>query len=120
VVGALSPATDLGTGQPLEHALRTAALDGRLDPDAVHAVLLAAGHRVQRRPRERPAGLTGRELEVLHLIVRGRSNQAIADELGISAKTVGHHVQHVYEKADVRSRAAATLWAFEHDLVRTA
>ena len=47
----------------------------------------------------------------------GESNQAIADDLGISAKTVGHHVQHVYQKAGVRSRAAATVWAFEQDLV---
>ena len=53
------------------------------------------------------------------MLVRGESNQAIAEDLGISAKTVGHHVQHVYQKAGVRSRAAATLWAFEHDLVRT-
>ncbi len=70
------------------------------------------------RPRELPAGLTERELEVLLVLVRGESNQEIAEDLGISAKTVGHHVQHVYEKAGVRSRAAATLWAFEHDLVR--
>ena len=68
-------------------------------------------------PRELPAGLTERELEVLLVLVRGESNQAIAEDLGISAKTVGHHVQHVYEKAGVRSRAAATVWAFEHDLV---
>ena len=92
---------------------------GRLDADAVDAVLAAAGHRVPKRPRELPAGLTERELEVLLVLVRGESNQEIADDLGISAKTVGHHVQHVYEKAGVRSRAAATLWAFEHDLVRT-
>jgi len=93
------------------------AEEGRLDPDAVDAVLAAAGHSVQKRPRELPAGLTERELEVLFALVRGRSNQAIADDLGISAKTVGHHVQHVYQKAGVRSRAAATVWAFEHDLV---
>ena len=92
--------------------------EGRLDPEAVDAVLAAAGHRVQQRPRELPAGLTERELEVLLVLVRGESNQAIAEDLGISAKTVGHHVQHVYQKAGVRSRAAATLWAFEHDLVR--
>ena len=67
-----------------------------------------------------PAGLTERELEVLLVLVRGGSNQQIADDLGISAKTVGHHVQHVYQKAGVRSRAAATVWAFEHDLVHTA
>jgi HD-GYP domain-containing protein (c-di-GMP phosphodiesterase class II) len=92
---------------------------GRLDPDAVDAVLAAAGHRVPKRPRELPAGLTNRELEVLLSLVRGQSNQAIADDLGISAKTVGHHVQHVYGKAGVRSRAAATVWAFEHDLVHS-
>jgi len=63
------------------------------------------------------AGLTERELEVLLVLVRGESNQEIAESLGISAKTVGHHVQHVYQKAGVRSRAAATVWAFEHDLV---
>ena len=92
---------------------------GRLDREAVDAVLAAAGHRVRERPRERPGGLTERELEVLLVLVRGKSNQAIAEDLGISAKTAGHHVQHVYQKAGVRSRAAATLWAFEHDLVRT-
>jgi len=94
--------------------------EGRLDPEAVDAVLAAAGHRVPRRPRELPSGLTQRELEILLVLVRGKSNQEIADDLRISAKTVGNHVQHVYEKAGVRSRAAATLWAFEHDLVRTA
>ena len=64
-----------------------------------------------------PGGLTERELEVLLVLVRGDSNREIGERLGISAKTVGHHVQHVYKKAGVRNRAAATLWAFEHDLV---
>jgi HD-GYP domain-containing protein (c-di-GMP phosphodiesterase class II) len=94
--------------------------EGRLEQEAVDAVLAAAGHPVRQRPRELPAGLTERELEVLLVLVHGRSNQKIAEDLGISAKTVGHHVQHVYEKAGVRSRAAATLWAFENDLVRGA
>jgi HD-GYP domain-containing protein (c-di-GMP phosphodiesterase class II) len=93
------------------------AKEGRLDPEAVDAVLNAGGHRVRQRPRELPAGLTERELEVLLVLVRGESNQGIAQGLGISAKTVGHHVQHVYQKAGVRSRAAATVWAFEHELV---
>jgi HD-GYP domain-containing protein (c-di-GMP phosphodiesterase class II) len=96
------------------------AQEERLDPEAVDAVLGAAGHRVSKRPRELPAGLTPRELEVLLALVHGKSNQSIGDGLGISAKTVGHHVQHIYEKAGVRSRAAATLWAFEQDLVHTA
>jgi len=83
-------------------------------------VLNAAGHRVSTRPRELPAGLTPRELEVLLAVARGQSNQAIGDDLGISVRTVGHHVQHVYGKAGVRTRAAATLWAFEQDLVLSA
>jgi HD-GYP domain-containing protein (c-di-GMP phosphodiesterase class II) len=100
-----------------EAELRREVEEGRLDADAVDAALAAAGHRIRKRPRELPAGLTRRELEVLLALVLGRSNQAIADDLGISAKTVGHHVQHVYRKAGVRSRAAVTVWAFEHDLV---
>ena len=96
------------------------AREGRLDPDAVDAVLSAAGHQVEQRPRELPAGLTPRELEVLLALVGGGSNQVIGEGLGISAKTVGHHIQHLYAKAGVRSRAAATLWAFEQNLVHSA
>jgi DNA-binding CsgD family transcriptional regulator len=103
-----------------EAELLLEAKNGRLDPEAVDAALNAGGHRVRQRPRERPAGLTERELEVLLVLVRGTSNQEIAEDLGISAKTVGHHIQHLYQKAGVRSRAAATVWAFEHDLLRTA
>jgi HD-GYP domain-containing protein (c-di-GMP phosphodiesterase class II) len=102
-----------------EAELMRETTEGRLDQGAVDAVLAAAGHRVSQRPRELPAGLTERELEVLLVLVRGKSNQQIAEDLGISAKTVGHHVQHVYGKAGVRSRAAATVWAFEQDLVHT-
>jgi HD-GYP domain-containing protein (c-di-GMP phosphodiesterase class II) len=103
-----------------ETALLLEAKEGRLDPEIVGAVLNAGGHRVRERPRELPAALTERELEVLLVLVRGGSNQAIAEDLGISAKTVGHHIEHVYQKAGVRSRAAATVWAYEHDLVRAA
>jgi DNA-binding NarL/FixJ family response regulator len=102
-----------------ESELRREADEGRLDAEAVDAVLAAAGHRVPKRPRELPAGLTSRELEVLLALVLGHSNQVIADDLGISAKTVGHHVEHVYRKTGVRSRAAATVWAFEQDLVHS-
>jgi HD-GYP domain-containing protein (c-di-GMP phosphodiesterase class II) len=103
-----------------EAELLREAEDGRLDPEAADAVLNAGGHRVRQRPRELPSDLTERELEVLLVLVHGGSNKAIADDLGISVKTVGHHIQHVYEKTGVRSRAAATLWAFEHDLVHAA
>jgi len=120
--------TAMRQARPYRPALEPAAAEaelkreveaGRLDAEAVDAVLAAAGHRVPKRSRELPAGLTRRELEVLLALVLGHSNQVIADDLGISAKTVGHHVQHVYRKMGVRSRAAATVWAFEHDLVHS-
>jgi HD-GYP domain-containing protein (c-di-GMP phosphodiesterase class II) len=111
------PALD---AEAAEAELVRQAEQGRLDQEAVDAVLGAAGHRVSQRPRELPAGLTEREREVLLALALGHTNNVIGDQLGISSKTVGHHVQHVYEKAGVRSRAAATVWAFEHDLVHTA
>jgi HD-GYP domain-containing protein (c-di-GMP phosphodiesterase class II) len=108
------PALDEGAAQ--SELLRDAR-EGRLDAAAVYDVLDAAGHPTKQRTQKLPAGLTERELEVLRVLVRGQSNQAIAERLGISARTVGHHIQHVYQKAGVRSRAAATVWAFEHDLI---
>jgi HD-GYP domain-containing protein (c-di-GMP phosphodiesterase class II) len=100
-----------------ESELLRAADEGCLDRDAVDAVLAAAGHRVVKRPQELPGGLTKRELEVLLALIRGQSNAEIAESLGISAKTVGSHIEHIYRKADVRSRAAATVWAYQNKLV---
>jgi DNA-binding NarL/FixJ family response regulator len=110
--------------EPFPHAaveteLRREVEEGRLDTEAADAVLAAAGHRIPKRSRELPADLTRRELEVLLALVLGHSNQVIADDFGISAKTVGHHVQHVYQKVGVRSRAGAMVWAFQHDLVHS-
>jgi DNA-binding CsgD family transcriptional regulator len=79
-------------------------------------VLGAAGHRVRRR-REGPAGLTPRELEVLLLLARGRSNKAIASGLVISPKTVGKHVEHIYMKIDCSTRAEASLFVMRHGLL---
>ncbi len=89
---------------------------GGLDPDAVVAVAEAAG---QEPPQvERPAGLTEREVEVLRLLARGRATKQIGASLGISAKTADRHIQNIYAKLEVSSRAAATLYAAEHGLVR--
>jgi DNA-binding CsgD family transcriptional regulator len=99
-----------------EAELRTDVREGRLDGDAVNAVLSGAGHRVRRR-REWPAGLTPRELEVLRLLARGASNKEIARVLVISPKTVGNHVEHIYLKTGARSRAAASLFATRHGLI---
>ena len=63
------------------------------------------------------AALTGRELEVLRHVASGQTNRHIAERLFISEKTVARHVANIFTKLDVRSRAAATAYAYEHDLV---
>ena len=90
---------------------------GRLDATAAEAVLHAAGRPRVRIARPRPAGLTEREVEVLRLLARGNTNRAIGRALLISVKTVGRHVEHVYEKIGCSTRASASLFAAEHDLV---
>jgi HD-GYP domain-containing protein (c-di-GMP phosphodiesterase class II) len=96
--------------------LRREAASGKLDSSAVGAVLAAAGHRVPRR-HGGPAGLTPREIEVLRLLARGLSNKQIAAQLVISPKTVGNHVEHIYEKIDASTRTAAGLFAMQHGLL---
>jgi DNA-binding CsgD family transcriptional regulator len=61
--------------------------------------------------------LTGRELEVLRLIATGKTNRAIAGELGISEKTVARHVSNIFTKLGLASRAAATAYAYQHRLL---
>jgi DNA-binding NarL/FixJ family response regulator len=62
-------------------------------------------------------GLSRRELEVLRLVAAGKSNREIAAELVISEHTVARHVQNIFAKLGLSSRAAATAFAFEHELV---
>lgn len=88
-----------------------------LDADAVACVLAAAGGRAAPAPPRWPAELTDREVEVLRLIARGRSNREVAQRLFISPKTVGRHVENLYRKIGVSSRAAAAVFAMEHDLL---
>lgn len=92
---------------------------GTLDRDAVRAVCEAAGHRVKKRTGGWPAGLSDREVEVLRLLARGRSEKQIAKALFISPGTVHTHVVHIYEKIGVSTRAGAALFAMENDLLRT-
>jgi DNA-binding CsgD family transcriptional regulator len=63
------------------------------------------------------SGLSRRELEVLRLVAAGKSNRDIAAALVISEHTVARHVQNIFAKVGVSSRAGATAFAFEHDLV---
>ena len=80
--------------------------------------MLDAAGQASRPPQvARPAGLTEREVDVLRLIARGHANKQVAARLGISPKTVGHHIEHIYAKAGVTTRAGATLFAMEHGLL---
>lgn len=91
--------------------LMAEAAQGRLDARACGAVLEAAGHGVAAKPRG--TALTEREVEVLRTLARGHSMKEIGRTLGISPKTVDHHLQRIYGKIGVSTRAGATLYAME-------
>jgi ATP/maltotriose-dependent transcriptional regulator MalT len=65
---------------------------------------------------DKPSPLTARELHVLRLISTGRTNKQIAQELTLSERTIDRHVANILSKLDVRSRTAATTYAFDHKL----
>ena len=102
--------------------LRRLASEGVLEPRASNAVLVAAGHGEPIVPTSRrmlhPGGLSRREIEVLRLAAKGLTTRQIADRLYISPKTADHHIQHVYNKIGVSTRAAAALWAIQYDVVQ--
>jgi DNA-binding NarL/FixJ family response regulator len=95
--------------------LRREVEAGRLDARAVAAVLDAAG--LAAPPAPLPAGLSEREAEVLALVARGLTNKEVGAALGLSPRTVQQHTLRIYKKIGVSTRAAATLFAAEHDLV---
>jgi HD-GYP domain-containing protein (c-di-GMP phosphodiesterase class II) len=103
-------------GEQAAAELRAGVARSLFEADTVDAVLRAAGHAVKRR-RNLPAGLTAREVEVLRLLVRGLSYKEIAQELVISRKTAGTHVEHIYAKLGVSNRARASLFAMKHGLM---
>jgi HD-GYP domain-containing protein (c-di-GMP phosphodiesterase class II) len=97
--------------------LQSGARAGAYDETIVEAVLGAAGHAVPRKRRERKHGLSDREIEVLRLVARGRSNKEIARALSISPKTVDNHLQKIFPTIGVTTRAAAAVYAADHDLL---
>jgi DNA-binding NarL/FixJ family response regulator len=80
-------------------------------PDVHRLGLLA------RQAESKPtSGLSAREAQVLRLVATGKTNRAIADELRISEKTVARHVSNIFVKLNLSTRAAATAFAYQHDL----
>jgi DNA-binding NarL/FixJ family response regulator len=107
-------------GEDLIAAVRAVANGGAwLDPAIAGKVIEA--YRSTGIPRAQQqaklAELTDREIDVLRLIGRGTSNTEIAEQLFISEGTVKSHIGHIFTKLDLRDRAAAIVFAFDHSLV---
>jgi DNA-binding NarL/FixJ family response regulator len=110
--------------EDLQRAVRMVAEGGAwLDPAVTARVLTI--YRTAAPPAGAATGrdkdldtLTSRELEVLALIGRGKTNGEIAAELFVSEGTVKTHVNHLFTKLRLRDRAAAVVFAFDHGLVK--
>ena len=89
----------MGTEQALEYALEHEA---RSEPSV---------------PKIYPGGLSAREVEILRLVARGMTDAEVARKLFLSPRTVNWHLGSVYRKLDLHSRAEATRFAVEHDLL---
>jgi len=130
----LLAATEVYVGMTTERADRPAfsaedaatelsrlASSGVLEPRSIRAVLVAAGHGEPSTPPVRrakhPGGLSRREVDVLRLAAKGLTTREIGERLFISTKTADHHIQHVYTKIGVSTRAAAALWAMQNAVV---
>ena len=96
-----------------------------MELDAARAVFAELGARHDLRSTEAliaseargaVAGLTPREVEVLRLVAAGKTNRLIALDLYLSEKTVARHLSNIFAKLGVSSRAAATAFAYQHDL----
>lgn len=99
--------------------LAVEAKEKRLCSRAVDGVIAAAGLKPAPRSSEkpRPDGLTAREIEVLVQVARGLTSKEVATQLAISTRTAQHHLEHIYEKIGVTTRAAAALYAVRHELL---
>ncbi len=106
--------------EDLQRAVRVVAAGGAwLDP-AVTGRVLTIYRSALPQPSDRGVDLhtlTVREREVLALIGRGKTNREIADALVVGEGTIKTHVNHLFMKMDLRDRAAAIVFAFDHDLV---
>jgi DNA-binding NarL/FixJ family response regulator len=90
---------------------------GKLDSQCVEAVLASVGQPATVQRRSWPADLTNREIEVLRLAARGMSDREIAQQLSVSRKTVGHHIEHIYGKTGLSTRPGLALFAMQNELL---
>jgi DNA-binding CsgD family transcriptional regulator len=98
-----------GGGRGYHYLLHTAPAALELSPEH--------GSRTKPPAREAPGYLSNREIEVLMLVAEGKTNEEIGIILGISGKTVQHHVARAYRKIDVTGRVGAAMWLARHGMV---
>jgi predicted ATPase len=98
-------------GQSLDWEVVFADLVDECLPEGILEDDLRLSAHTQAANRELPEPLTPRELEILHLITQGLSNDEIASELVVSVTTVKKHISHIYDKLNVQRRAQAITWA---------
>ena len=104
------------TPEAIAAALEKEAAAGRLDRDAVRAVVEAGGLPARRPPAAHPGGLSDRG-SVPRLVSSGLTDKEVGAALDLSTRAVGHHLQHVYDKIGVTTRAAAAMFAMLHGLI---
>lgn len=97
--------------------LREGVRIGKLCGQAVEAILECAGQPSRRSTSDRLASLTARETEVLRLIAGGLTAKGVARALDIAAKTADNHIQNLYSKIGVSTRAGAALYALERGIM---
>ena len=114
--GAISYILKTSNAKRIAEAIRE-TLKGQtvLEPEVTTKMMKRMRVGNQSSPHEQ---LTERELEVLLLISKGKTNQDIADELYIAVKTVKTHVSNLLSKLEVQDRTQAVIYAFKHDLVK--
>ncbi len=106
------------SAEELIRAVRAVARgDSYLDPAVTARVLTTYRKAATPADNVSLADLTARELDVLTLIARGRSNTEIADELCISAVTVKSHIGRIFVKLNLRDRSAAIVYAYDNGIV---
>ena len=103
-------------GEPMAVMLRQAAAAGMF-PEYIGLLLKAFGRPTSKDSLLLPEALSARELEVLRLIAAGLSNREIAEQLVVSLGTIKTHINHIYQKLDVRSRTQGVARAIELNLV---
>ncbi|MEO7036188.1 MAG: HD domain-containing phosphohydrolase [Polyangiaceae bacterium] len=114
----LRPHRKASSDEAAASKLRTDVRAGSLCPSAAEAVLSVAGQPSRRAPPRPLSGMTPREIEVLRLIASGLTAKETAQKLDISPKTADHHIQSIYGKIGVTTRAAAALYAVERGVLK--